>query len=125
VARDSPMTVTLGVLPFDEQQYCVSAVEEGPKKESSHYRAYASTVGGASLLNVQDLDARKPAAERKWFFVRYALLKPDVLDLQVVDERLWKGKDASPAAVRQIIERNLDNRELFSDLYVCARIAEE
>ena len=130
VAREASATasVALGVSSFDEHQYCVSAASEekgDSSKEASHYRAYSSTLNGATLLNVQELDAGKTTAERKWFFVRYSLLKPNVLYLEVVDEPLFKGVDDSPPSVRQVIERNLDNDQLFSDLYVCTRVAKE
>jgi hypothetical protein len=50
---------------------------------------------------------------------------PLSLYLEVVDEPLFKGVDDSPASVRQVIERNLDKDQLFSDLYVCTRVAKE
>jgi hypothetical protein len=129
VAREASATapVLLDVSSFDEHQYCVAASEEkeDSSKEASHYRAYGSTLNGATLLNVQELDRRKTAAERKWFFVRYSLLKPNVLYLEVVDDPLFKGVDGSPASVRQVIERHLDDDRLLSDLYVCTRVAEK
>jgi hypothetical protein len=109
---------TLTVGRETDQVYSIT-LQEG-QKEAERYEAYASLVKGTPLLNVKDLDPRRPASP--WTLARYSLLLPDVLHVQVVGKKLLRGVERSPAAIRQALERLSERRELYQDLMVCVRV---
>ena len=86
------------------------------------YEAFASAVGEARLLNVREVKA--DGATGKWVFVRPTSLRPDVLQLQIVNEGALKGVDKSAPAVRAAIERQVSGPTLFIDFCVCVRAKE-
>jgi hypothetical protein len=92
------------------------------EKPPDRYQAFASAFGEARLLNVEEMKPDGPTA--KWVFVRPTLLRPDVLQLQIVNDGALKGVEKSPAAVRGAIERQLSSATLFVDFCVCVRAKE-
>lgn len=97
------------------------AWQEG-EKPPDRYDAFASAVGEARLLNVQEVKA--DGATGKWVFVRPTLLRPDVLQLQIVNEGALKDVERSAPAVRAAIERQAASATLFIDFCVCVRAKE-
>ena len=72
------------VMPFDERQYYVGLDIEGEK--AIHYRAFSSAIKGTTLLNLQELDPKTVTSERKWIFVRYTFLRPNILQVELVKD---------------------------------------
>jgi hypothetical protein len=70
------------------------------------------------LLNVKDL---KPLINRPWSFVRYSLLRHNILHVELVSDTLLKQVEDSPAALRAALQRLKGNPELFVVYCVCAR----
>ena len=96
--------------------YAASIVEDD--KSTDTYEAYASVVGGNTVLNVQELKASKTP----WVYGRYELLKPDLFQFQVASDDVLKGVEKSAAAVRRAIERQRADPALFEDGITCVRI---
>jgi hypothetical protein len=90
---------------------------------SEQYEAYASRVGDESILNVHvpgDSAFTKP-----WALARYSLLRPDVLEVQVVDETKLEGADQSPETLRHAFQRLQRDPYIFQDYCVCVRAKEK
>lgn len=92
------------------------------EKPPDRYEAFASAVGEARLLNVQEVKA--DGGTGKWVFVRPTLFRPDVLQLQIVNEGALKDVEKSAPAVRAAIERQVSSATLFIDFCVCVRAKE-
>ena len=120
-SENKPILIT--VRPFDEKQYYVGLASEG--EEAFHYRAYSTSVNGTTLHNVQALGPHKNPAERTWIFVRASLLKPDVLQLEIVRDGPFKGIEPAARTVREIVERLHQSPELYQEYCVCARVTEK
>jgi hypothetical protein len=114
-ADEEPATLT--VKRGSDRNYAVEW-QEGTKTPD-RYEAFASSVGGSVLVNVQQV---KGGGERgKWVYVRYTLLRPNALELQVVADEALKGTEKSRAALRAAIEQRSGQPALFQDFGVCAR----
>jgi hypothetical protein len=88
-------------------------------KAPDRYEAFASRVGASVLVNVQEI---KTSGERgKWVYVRYTLLRPNVLQLQVVADDEMKGVERSRDAIRAAITARSERPALYQDFAVCAR----
>ena len=92
------------------------------EKPPDRYEAFASAVGEARLLNVREVKA--DGATGKWVFLRPTLLRPDVLQLQIVNEGALKGVEGAAPAVRAAIERQVASATLFIDFCACVRAKE-
>lgn len=99
--------------------YAVSVQEAGDTPD--RYEAHGSVVGGETLLNVRELKPSGPPDPKPWSFVRYTLLQPDILRVQVVRDTALDGVEASPAAIRRAIERQLKTPTLYTDVFACVR----
>jgi len=88
-------------------------------KDPERYRAYISTARVSGLLNVQWL--KEGTTDKTWVFVRYSLLRPDVLYLQVVSKDAVDDVEKSPTALRRTIERLRKNPSLYVDFCACVR----
>lgn len=119
--ENKPLLIT--ALPFDEKQYYVGLASE--EEKTDHYRAYSSSVRGATLLNIQALEPDVEPTERKWSFVRASLLKQNVLQLEIVREEPFKNIEPSARAIREVVERLLESPELYLEYCVCARVLEK
>jgi hypothetical protein len=113
----------MNVIPFDEKQYYMGIEMEGEKPV--HYRAFSSSIGGITLLNLQELDPRTVPAERKWIFVRPTVLKQNILQVELVKDEAFKGIDPSLSAVREVVEKKIASPELYQDFCVCTRAGEK
>lgn len=118
--QDDPSMVSL--VPFDETQYYVGLEQEGETPE--HYRAHSSNLKGVSLFNVQELETTASTAKRKWWFLRLNLLKENILQVQVVNDKALEGIEPSAKAVRAAVEKKLDEPNFYVDFLVCAKHVE-
>ena len=94
--------------------YAVTFQEDG--KTADHYEAYASVVGGQRLINTRDLSG----GSKPWVFMRYAFLRPTVLQLDILNGDALEEQQ-SPAALRSAVERLQTNDEAYVELCTCAR----
>ena len=117
-ADEEPATVR--VKHGGERRYAITWQESG--KEPERYEGFASSVRGTRFVNVRELKATGESG--KWTYLKPTLLRPSVLQLQVVDSDALKGVEASPAAVRAAIERQLARPALTADFCVCVRAKE-
>jgi hypothetical protein len=111
------------IVPFDEMQYCIDVTMEGEKP--IHYRAYSSSVRNTTLLNVQELKPKTEPPAQKWFFVRYTLLRQNILQVEIVKDKPFKGIDSSAEAIKKVIDRMVEKPELYQDYCVCAKVVEK
>lgn len=119
--ESKPFLLTL--LPFDETQYYAGLVTEGEKP--SHYRAFSSSIKETSLLNIQEIDVKPALADRKWLFIRYTLLKPNILQIELVKDEAFRGIGRSLSAVRKNLEEKIASPALYQDFCVCTRGGEK
>ncbi len=117
-ADEDPVTVSVKRGP--ERRYDITWFETG--KAPERYGAFASSVGDTRLLNVQEIKADGTAG--KWVFLRPTLLRPNVIQAQIVDAEALKGTEKTAPAVRQAIERQLASPALTVDFCVCVRAKE-
>lgn len=114
-SSDDAVTVTIG--RAREGVYDVSLKEKG--EDPDRYEIHASKVGGQEFLNLRDMGTK---SSQPWSYGRSVLLRPDVLQLEMVDDAAMKGVAATPAAVRAAIEKKLNDPALFSKgPIVCVR----
>ena len=95
--------------------------EEGDTPD--RYDVYASVLQGTTLMNVRERDERGPTG--KWTFMRHTLLRPNVLQLQVVADQGMTGVANTAAAVRAAVERERNTPSFYTDVAVCARAKAE
>lgn len=90
-----------------------------PGDEPDRYEAFASNVGDSTLMNIRD---RRPgSAPAKWVFGRVTLLRPNVLQVQIADDKALADVERSRSALRAAFERRGTNPGLFTGGCVCAR----
>ena len=119
-ADEEPATVRIKRGP--ERRYALTWQEDGGKQV--RYEAFASDIDRARLWNFREVKTDGTTGASSWMFVRPTLLRPGVLQAQVVDEDALKNVEASPAAVRRAISRRLSQSALFVDFCVCVRAKE-
>jgi hypothetical protein len=112
--------VTIAVARGRDRRYEVTWREAG--KGPEHYEAFASSVHGRRFMNVRELKAAGETGQ--WVFVRPTLLGPNVLQLQIVDDKALDGVEKSAPAVRRAIERQVSKAALTMDFCVCVRAKE-
>ncbi|MEP7118691.1 MAG: hypothetical protein ABI880_13965 [Acidobacteriota bacterium] len=83
------------------------------------YEAYASVLQGTTLMNVRERDER--GSTGSWTFLRYTLMRPNVLQLQVVADAGMTGVAKTATAVRAAVERERNTPSFYTDVAVCAR----
>jgi hypothetical protein len=116
-ADEQPATLRVKLGP--ERWYDVTW-QEGSKQD--RYEGFTSVVVGTRFVNLREL---KPDGKTgQWVFVRPTLLRPNVLQLQVVDDDAMKGVEASAPAMRRAIEQKLSDPALTVDFCVCVRAKE-
>ena len=103
-----------------ERYYAVTWQESG--KDPEHYEAFASSVRATPFWNIREV---KTTGEKgKWVFLRPSMLRPAVLQVQIVDQDALKGVEPSSAALRRALERKLTSPSLTVDFAVCVRAKE-
>jgi hypothetical protein len=83
-------------------------------------RETASSVAGEVVFNLRDVSS----GGKPWTFVRQTLVRPNLLHLQVLDEKALTAQE-SPAALRTTLERLHDQPNAFEDLCACVRARTE
>ena len=84
------------------------------------YEVYASTVNGAPVVNVRSLQASPD--EKPWLFLRYELLKPNLLSVRSVRETAFAGVTDSAAELRKSLEQSKDEHDTDEDAFVCLKL---
>ena len=108
--------MTLTIAPTRSRVYAVTFQEFG--HELDRYEAHLSLVAGVPVVNLRSLE---PDA-KPWTFLRYLLVRPNTLEIRIVDGDQMKGVDASPERVRQAIAERVKDASLFADLLTCVRM---
>jgi hypothetical protein len=117
-AKVTEQPITITVVRGRELMYAVTLQEDG--QEADRYEVHASVVRAETILNTRDVSGgRKP-----WVFMRYALLKPSVLQLQVLNGDAVP-EQTSPAGLRRAVERLRGTSGAYADVCVCARARAE
>jgi hypothetical protein len=116
-APDGDEPAVIRVTPFESVGYDLEFGERG--KDPDRYRGYSSLVSGHVVLNLQEVHDGK--ANKAWMFARYDLLRPNVVQVRLIADRLLKTLD-SPKAVTEAIRRNIANPDLYDDFCVCVRV---
>jgi hypothetical protein len=111
--------MTLTIARTRDRVYALTLQEYG--QDADRYEAYASRVGSGTIVNVRDVTR----SEKPWAFIRYTLLTPTVLQLQVLDDRAMKGVGASAGEVRQAIAQRMKDARSFTDACTCVRMNEK
>lgn len=93
-----------------------------PKEKPGLYEAFASRVKDQEFLSVRDLGDR---ATFPWYVVRYTFLRPNVLDLQLLDEDNVTKAERSATSLRSVLERHMGEAGLFSDFVTCVRTSDD
>lgn len=92
-----------------------SGTTAGPGEKPSAFEAHLVGEGPNRLANVKDLETK--GAER-WTVVRPALLRPDVLHLDRLDDDTYRAQRADIVAALADPKRR---DTLFADLCTCVR----
>ena len=112
---------TFTTAPDAKREYRLTWREREDKTET--YRAFLSSVRGSTFLNIGEQNEHP-----SWAFVRYTLLRDDVLYVEVANHELFKdeGSDATPAAARATLEKALKSRpDAVGTFCACVRPAPE
>ena len=76
------------------------------------FRAYHSEVAKTPFLSVQDINSK----ERKYVYLTWKLSADGkTLGLRPVREKVMPKETKDPATVQKLLEKNLQNPELFED----------
>ena len=88
-----------------------------PDEDEAQYFVHITRLDGVDIANVQEVRDGHPNDE--WIYVRYALLREDVLDLRVVSHEQLSDVP-SDEALNEIRARSA-NADLYEHLCVCVR----
>jgi hypothetical protein len=111
-ATERPATIT--IKPKADRVYAVTFQEDGD--DADHYESYASVVRDEKVFNTRDVSGHRKA----WVFMRYVLLRPSVLQLELLNGDVLKEQD-SPAKLRAAVESLHGRPDEFIEFCVCAR----
>lgn len=106
-------TVTVDADSVQARSYVLNWQETGKDPES--YQAFVSSVSGKTVLNVRE----RGKADGQWAFLRYALLRPNLVHLELVNYELFEGAESSHAAARAALKRG--GTDDFDEFAVCVR----
>jgi hypothetical protein len=95
--------------------------QEGDKAPE-RYEGFTSAVRDARFVNIRERKADGTMGQ--WAFVRPTLLRPSVLQLQVVADDAMRTVEASAAALRRAVEQKVSTSALTVDFCVCVRATE-
>ena len=110
----------LTVARHGEQQYDVTMEMAG--EDTLRYRGHPSDLHGTTIVNLQEQKPGEDPTKARWDFVRASLLKPNVLDVEILDDALFKEKPGTAVAQRAVLEANIGRPMLFTEYCVCARV---
>jgi hypothetical protein len=114
----SEKPATLTIAAAKGQLYTVTLEEDGG--QPSRYEVYASTAADG-LMNVREL---ADGDKKPWMFVRATLLRPAVMQLQVLDRKALP-EQKTPEELRRAIDRARGKPGTFTDVCICVRAREE
>lgn len=114
-------TARIRVVRAGASGYDVEFSEAG-KAKPDRYRGHGSTIGGRTLLNLQEVRDGKPT--EGWVFVRYDLPRADLLDVRVVSDRNFKDTKATAKATAAL-EKSIDDPTLYEDFCACVRLKDK
>jgi hypothetical protein len=117
-ADDAPGTLRIVRRSDTVSRWSFESLSADGSKEQSDYDVHGSTVKGGALLNALEQGEK---ANRKWNLVRYSFLLPDVLRLQIVDEKPFE-KATTAEALRLLVEKRVNDLAIYADLLVCVRL---
>jgi hypothetical protein len=112
---EKPMTLAFAAA---EREDVYSIVAGEGSEAPDRYEAHGSEVVGHTLLNVFDPKAPGQA----WNLVRYSFLMPQVLRLEIVDDRPLADVEPTSWALREALERRDGSDGLYDDFCVCVRV---
>ena len=100
--------------------YAVTLQEDGG--QPSRYEVYASSAA-EGLMNVREL---ADGDKKPWMFVRATMLRPSVMQLQVLDAKAMPETALKTSdELRHAIDRVRNKPGAFSDVCVCVRARPE
>ncbi len=105
---------------FDDTQYVL--LIEGD--EGSVFRAYSTSVGEASFLNVQELQ-QSTLPDRGFTFVQYAIRDSESLELTAIGPGVFEAVEASEGPAINVLEAALEDADTLVPLLACMRLHEE
>jgi hypothetical protein len=116
----SEKAATITIAPEKEKVYAVTLQEDGG--QASRYEVFASSAA-EGLLNVREL---ADGDKKPWMFVRATLLKPSVMQLQVLDKRAMPTTELKTTEeLRKAVEHARGKPDAFSDVCICVRARQE
>jgi len=59
---------------------------------------------------------------RAYIFFRYLIQEDSLLSIKIVEDKLFKGVKESPRAIVSVIERHIENPELYGEICSCSKI---
>lgn len=86
--------------------------------DKGEFDVYRSSQLGGSLLNAVESGGKE---QSKWSFVRYSLLIPDVLRIELMDDEPFDKVKDNAEALRQAITRRVNDPAIYKDFCVCVR----
>lgn len=94
------------------------AGSEANAESEDVFDAYTSRVDGDTVLNVR---GRKDRGQARWVYVRYSLLRPDVLRLELADDDVLEPKAQTTPELRAALHRQRRDPKLYVPFCVCVR----
>lgn len=116
---DLPATLRIVRRTSEIMHWSFESLSSDGTKDMGEYDVYASTMKGGALLNALELGEK---ASGKWSFVQYALLLPNVLRIQVVDDKPFEKVRSHASDLRKAIERRRNDPSIYTDYCVCVRV---
>ena len=120
---DQDATEKAATLTIAQQKgliYAVTLQEDGG--QPSRYEVHASTAA-EGLMNVREL---ADGDKKQWMFVRATLLRPSVMQLQVLDAKGMPETELKTAdELRRAVDRVRNKPGAFSDVCMCVRARPE
>src|SRR5262249_29407554 len=109
---DDPVILSISKTTGTDYDVVLAPRDEKPDR----YRASGARLDGALLANVQEMG--EDGTPGKWVLARYMLHRANVLELEIADEKAFKGESGTPA---EIARRHLQKGDLFASFCVCVR----
>jgi hypothetical protein len=115
---DSHRVFAMELKSLGERRYQATTMVAGG--DLGRYQVHASIVKGSPLVSVRSFQAEP--GEKPWLFLRYDLLKPNVLIVRAIRDKWLEGVPDSAAAVRKALEQAPDADEIYEDAFICLRL---